>query len=112
MAIPDKNWLLKPENYRLIQSIRKRVRSEFGEDIRISGISDVIKLLAYENKTRDPQLTRAFEKLKPIFEEFEPQEFKVYRGKVMAVEAKPSEAIDPANLPKKTRTYRGQVVPA
>lgn len=56
------DWLLKPENYRTLQKIRKRIRSIYGTDIRITSATDVARLLDYRND-KDATLARMLETL-------------------------------------------------
>lgn len=59
----DKNdWLLKPENYRALQQIRKRIRAIHGTDIRITSVAGVEALFQYRHD-KDTTLVRMLEHL-------------------------------------------------
>lgn len=45
----EQNWLIKPENYRALQNIRKRIRAIYGDDIRITSTRDLAELVRYRN---------------------------------------------------------------
>lgn len=92
--IDNTDWLIKPENYRILQKIRKRIRSIYGTDIRITSSDDVERLLTYRNdkdatlaKMLD-ELTRRFERAegRPVTESTSQPgaSVKMYRGRVVA----------------------------
>lgn len=43
------DWLIKPDTYRALQNIRKRIRSVYGDDIRITSLADVEALFRYRD---------------------------------------------------------------
>ncbi|MEP4546877.1 MAG: hypothetical protein ABJ000_11910 [Saccharospirillum sp.] len=45
----QQHWLIKPENYRALQNIRKRIRAIYGDDIRITSTQDLAILTRYRN---------------------------------------------------------------
>ncbi|MHA7878172.1 MAG: hypothetical protein ACX931_00140 [Saccharospirillum sp.] len=42
------DWLIRPENYRALQNIRKRIRSVYGEDVRITKAEDIGLLYRFQ----------------------------------------------------------------
>ncbi|MCH8532676.1 MAG: hypothetical protein LAT65_17630 [Saccharospirillum sp.] len=91
----SQDWLIKPENYRALQNIRKRIRSVYGEDVRITKVEDVETLFRYQNGT-DAAINRMLED----FAQRSPQAVK--EGWFKRIES------DNSNK----RVYRGQVVAA
>lgn len=93
--IDNNDWLIKPENYRTLQKIRKRIRSIYGDDIRITSAADVESLFRYRHD-KDSTLARMLEEL----------EHRVAGslGFPLAANTKAAGA-----TPRKM--YRGQVVP-
>ena len=91
----SQDWLIKPENYRALQNIRKRIRSVYGEDVRITKAEDVQALFRYQNGS-DAAINRMLED----FAQRSPQDIKA--GWLRRV------ASDHSNK----RVYRGQVMSA
>lgn len=88
------HWLIKPENYRALQNIRKRIRAIYGDDIRITSTQDLAILTRYRND-KDAKLNALlteFEERAPFdLSDWEKpavpasgQPHRVYRGQVMA----------------------------
>lgn len=90
--IDNSNWLIKPENYRALQKIRKRIRSIYGADIRITCAGDVDALFAYRHD-RDATLATMLEELAERIERAS--------GKVVP---------EPSTRGGSVKMYRGQVV--
>lgn len=87
----SQQWLIKPDNYRLVQAVRKRIRSVYGDDIRITSIDDVAKLFRYRND-KDISLNRMLAELAsrmPLAEGGDTDNgnpnstLRVYRGRVI-----------------------------
>lgn len=87
------NWLIRPENYRALQNIRKRIRAIYGHDIRITSTQDLATLIRYRND-KDVKLNALltdFEKRAPFdLSDWETpsaktagQPHRVYRGQVV-----------------------------
>lgn len=91
----SQDWLIKPENYRALQNIRKRIRSVYGEDVRITKAEDVQALFRYQNGS-DAAINRMLDD----FAQRSPQAVK--DGWLHQLEASGSSK----------RVYRGQVIPA
>ncbi|GGX74089.1 hypothetical protein [Saccharospirillum salsuginis] len=92
--IENTDWLIKPENYRILQKIRKRIRSIYGTDIRITSAADVEALFQYRHD-KDATLATMLEDLSGRIERASgrpvPQRagqsdgpVKMYRGQVVA----------------------------
>ncbi|WP_028669813.1 hypothetical protein [Saccharospirillum impatiens] len=90
----QQHWLIKPENYRALQNIRKRIRAIYGDDIRITSTQDLAILTRYRND-KDAKLNALlsdFEARAPfdLSDWDKPtvsvtgQPHRVYRGQVMA----------------------------
>ena len=105
----------------LMQQLRKRLRSEFNAELKLSqpDIIDVILKLVEESKDQKTQLLfadledmmgvelRSIAKKEEEFTEEVEYQTRVYRGQTIKV-AKPASKA--ANSHSSTRIYRGQVV--
>ena len=91
--IDNTDWLIKPENYRTLQKIRKRIRSIYGTDIRITSAADAEALFDYRHD-KDATLARLLEDLAQRIE----------RASGRPVPQRTGQSTGPV------RMYRGQVV--
>jgi hypothetical protein len=91
----QQTWLIKPENYRALQLIRKRIRSIYGDDIRITSTGDLAELTRYKDDKDETLKTMLSEFearapftlsdwVKPAEQNSTQQPHRVYRGQVMA----------------------------
>lgn len=114
---------LSKEMIDLMQQLRKRLRSEFDVDLRLSQPDVIERLLELVNKSHDQKTLLLFADLEdmmgisfehPKQEEQEPIDQhetiirRVYRGQV--IEERPARHESEAKSTKSKRIYRGQVV--
>ncbi|NVK39304.1 MAG: hypothetical protein HWE18_15360 [Gammaproteobacteria bacterium] len=101
----------------IMQQLRKRLRSEFGVELKLSQPDIVQNILALVSKSHDQRTLLLFADLEDMMgielrvrtepaEEAQTSAKRVYRGQVIPDVASESAAAD--NRPK--RIYRGQVV--
>ncbi|EAT12755.1 hypothetical protein HF888_13250 [Bermanella marisrubri] len=114
---------LSKEMIDLMQQLRKRIRSEFGVDLRLSQPDVVERLLELVNKSHDQKTLLLFADLEdmmgisfehPTQEKQESSDQhetiirRVYRGQV--IEERPARNESQAKSASGKRIYRGQVV--
>ena len=63
------SWMLKPENFRKLQAMRKHVRQETGTDIHLTSENQVEALLALGSKSSSPRMKVWAVELRSLMEE-------------------------------------------